>query len=434
MMQMENIERYRENGVIDVSRIIAEEQQTIQLEQRGARNKFWFSDYQYLFKGIFNGSYEDYAEVIAAGIAKYFNMTCAEYDFAIYEGKPGVVTKNFVDEAAGEELISGTEVIDYVMKNHINLIEFACEAHKQTEHPEQGKSSDSEKKTYIEKMLKLLKAFDVRYSYADEIEKNINDPAAPNYSAKLDEMIKTIDNVYATLDDTYADIFEKKSQNNFAMQANNLFDLWSIIDIYVKKKGLGDEKTSIELNNALYDIFIFDMLTLQGDRHPDNWALIVNKNKKTVRMAPIFDNSNIYNLNRSKVVSQIDSSIKGISKERPSPKKDRMQRRLEGSIYHPTPRLGVDEERRNDYLKQAVEFAKYYASSDLDDLQAKLLTLDDDAISFIFTDIQSSTKRPIPDTVKNVVSESIRINRNNLLSIISESKGERRVEQSDNKH
>lgn len=431
---MENIERYRENGVIDVSRIISEENQSIDLEQRGTRCKFWFSDYKYLFKSNFGASYEDYAEVIAEGIAKYFGMPCAEYDFATYNGEIGVVTKNFVNEAEGEELISGTEIINYVMKNHVELIEFACKSHEQSSHPEKETSSDEEKKKYIEKMLNLLKDCDIDYQYASEVQRTIDDSSAPNYTSKLDEMISVIDEVYETLNDTYSDLFQRKSQKKFNMQANNLFDLWSIIDIYIKKQGLGDEKTVIELNNALYDIFIFDILTIQGDRHPANWGLIINKDKKTVRMTPIFDNANIYNLNRSKVISQIDSTIKVISQEKPSPKKDRIQKNLESNVYHPMPRLGIDEERRNDYLKQVVAFAKDYSASDLEALEKKLIALDDNTISFIFSEIQSNTKREIPDIVKNVVSESIKINRNNLLSIINNSKGERSVNQSDAKH
>lgn len=431
---MEFIEKYREDGSINVSQIIAENNLQIEIEQRGARRKFWFANYQYLFKSLFENSYEDYAEVISTRIAKYFGIPCAEYDFATYNGEKGVVTKNFVAEEEGEELVSGKEIIEYVTKNYIDVIDFACTTQRKQEKLDLTTATNAEKKSYIEKMLTLAKMCNIDYKYSSVMSRVIADESAPDYSKRLDDMYEQINEIYDSLYETYKDIFKKRQDESFAMQANNLFDLWSMIDIYIKKNGLGDEKTSIALNNSLYNIFIYDMLTLQGDRHPDNWGLIVNRKKGTVRMAPIFDNSNIFNLNRSKTINNMDTEINSVKKEKSPNKKERMQERIKRSIYHPKPRLGIDSKRSNDYLKQATELVKQYSGEDLKALEKKLTDLDENVISFIFADIQSTTRKQIPDIVKNIVSESIKMNRDSILTIINDSKGERSVEETNAKN
>ena len=114
-------------------------------------------------------------------------------------------------------------------------------------------------------------------------------------------------------------------------------------------------------------------------------------------------------------------------KERNPQKKSRKKASLRDSIYHPTPRLTIDEETRNSYIKQVIQFAKTYSFEDLNRLEKKLMQFDDASIDFIFTSVQSKIKQEIPETVKQVVTESIKINRDTLLEIISQNKGERVV-------
>ena len=240
-------------------------------------------------------------------------------------------------------------------------------------------------------------------------------------------IILRLTEAFKELEFTYQDLFQRKQEKKWKWRTNNLFELTSMIDIYIKKLGLGGEETSIRLNNELYNIFINDILMLQGDRHCSNWGIIVNWKTKSVRMAPLFDNSNLYNLNRSKVVANIEERIESEKKERNPQKKSRKKASLRDSIYHPTPRLTIDEETRNSYIKQVIQFAKTYSFEDLNRLEKKLMQFDDASIDFIFTSVQSKIKQEIPETVKQVVTESIKINRDTLLEIISQNKGERVV-------
>ena len=70
----------------------------------------------------------------------------------------------------------------------------------------------------------------------------------------------------------------------------------------------------------LSKVFMYDILTIQGDRHSDNWGLIVDHKTKKVRLAPLYDNSNIYNLGRMKAIKAISISFDNLEK---LPKKKR---------------------------------------------------------------------------------------------------------------
>ncbi len=89
---------------------------------RGRKEKIWLEkdNELYLFKtgGSF---YESLAEVIASEFAKQCEIETAEYDLAEYNGKLGVITKNFLKK--DEIIISGDVINEHVIKimNENNL-------------------------------------------------------------------------------------------------------------------------------------------------------------------------------------------------------------------------------------------------------------------------------------------------------------------------
>jgi hypothetical protein len=86
------------------------------LEQIGTKPKFWFSDQhstKYLFK--LNRSEgqsktgEDWSEKVASELCAVLDLPHAQYDFAVWKGQKGVVSRNFVP--AGGRLVPGNEVL-----------------------------------------------------------------------------------------------------------------------------------------------------------------------------------------------------------------------------------------------------------------------------------------------------------------------------------
>lgn len=82
-------------------------------EQLGSKPKFWvlLDDKRWLFKEARPGTGEDWAEKVAAEVAKAIGIRAATVDLAEYAGRPGCISLNFVNVGAGEALVHGNEVL-----------------------------------------------------------------------------------------------------------------------------------------------------------------------------------------------------------------------------------------------------------------------------------------------------------------------------------
>lgn len=67
----------------------------------------------------------------------------------------------------------------------------------------------------------------------------------------------------------------------------NLIEISNAIDEYIKKGYNIDKKQAIL---DLYKIIVFDNITMQTDRHSYNLCMVYNKQTKTYKVAPLFDN------------------------------------------------------------------------------------------------------------------------------------------------
>ncbi len=92
-------------------RIILDDLKIVNNYVEGRKPKIWLSDGKnlYLFK-THAINYENYAELIASELAKQCGLNTASYDLAIYKGKTGIVTPNFLQPY--DIIISGEEVLN----------------------------------------------------------------------------------------------------------------------------------------------------------------------------------------------------------------------------------------------------------------------------------------------------------------------------------
>ncbi|HEX9199489.1 MAG TPA: HipA domain-containing protein [Acidobacteriaceae bacterium] len=88
-------------------------EEIVDVEQLGSKPKFWFrqDDQLWLFKEARANTGEDWAEKVAAEIAKLVGMPAARVELAEYEGKRGCASLNFVNVDAGEVLMHGNELL-----------------------------------------------------------------------------------------------------------------------------------------------------------------------------------------------------------------------------------------------------------------------------------------------------------------------------------
>ncbi|MCF6149447.1 MAG: hypothetical protein E3K37_12410 [Candidatus Kuenenia sp.] len=91
-----------------------------QIEPLGTKEKFWFYDEKEKIKKLFKvgriKTGENWSEKIACELAKRLDLPCANYDFAIWNNKEGVVTPNFVPKNG--RLILGNEILAKIVDNY----------------------------------------------------------------------------------------------------------------------------------------------------------------------------------------------------------------------------------------------------------------------------------------------------------------------------
>ncbi len=91
---------------------------------------------------------------------------------------------------------------------------------------------------------------------------------------------------------------ENKHDIEFITRYNNIDDLKRIFEYF-------SSIYNIDLNiiiNSLKKIFVIDLLFFQSDRNPYNWGILINKTNNRAQLAPLYDNSNIFNFNKPDVL------------------------------------------------------------------------------------------------------------------------------------
>lgn len=423
-------EQLRVDGRINISKgiedgiIIKNEE-----ENEGARNKFWFNDYQYMFKEIYKDSFEDYAELISSEIAKELKINCANYDLAIFQNRYGVITENFVNENDGEELVSGTEIINEVYQKHILPLQEICHRYFLIlNHSNLSTDLSNINELELSKKRELLKEVFELYL---ESKVKLNDMDILQYNDIKELSVEQIDNYLKRMHEIFVDLngmYDKEfiKWKNGIIKANNLFDLWSVIDMYCKINDFNIKSIS-NIVKDLVNLFIYDIITSQGDRHSNNWGLIVNKNNMSIKLSPIYDNSNMCNLNRTKVMKTIHSYIEILeSKGIQGAKKERLKGRLKKVIYHQKSSLKVipeDVSDRNNNTTMITEFINVSSEEIKNEILEKINKLSPGCLDNIFTRIEQRIKTEIPKEIKDIVVKTIEININEFTQLLNKREG-----------
>ena len=110
------------------------------------------------------------------------------------------------------------------------------------------------------------------------------------YPLKRDDCVSVLDD--ETFVDNYAVPKDFKNLNLYDQQRylfshlNNLEEVWSILSDLDNK----DIESNKNVVSALKNMLLFDLITLQGDRHVNNWA-IIKKDDGSYGPCPLFDNA-----------------------------------------------------------------------------------------------------------------------------------------------
>ena len=408
----------RKNGMIDVND--AMEKGLIvfdETEIHGARkNKFWFNDYTWMYKEVDNeyGTYEEYSEIICYELSKLLNISSAEYDLATYNGKRGVITRSVTD--SDKKMISGTEILNDVFEDYfVPKIYLYDDFIKLLNYFQINSINDYEKLSENDKdnfNKKIIQVYNKSCFSVDDFIK---------YDENFD--IKSLFEYCNELKDIYPTNFTE--MKNGIIMSNNLYDIWSAVEIYCK---IGGYSIDIEkFMNDLSNMFIFDIITNQGDRHADNWSIIIDKNDYTVKLTALYDNSGALALNREKAIVNIDDFSRRLKVETKPGKQKGIYRQLKQTIEHSFSGVkisadDVSNRRKNDELLDSFIYQSSKEFVNKLEQSISLLTIEN--IETIFNNIEIRTEHPIPEIVKNVTREVLNYNIRKIDEKISTWKGE----------
>lgn len=410
---------FSEKGIVDVNKEIAlgnivrnEE------EQRGARaNKFWFNNYSYLYKDVYSKSYEDYAEVIASKLAHYLGIECANYCFAKFNENSGVITESLVKDIDNEDMLSGTEIItsvytDFIFPKLQILNEYQnCLYDYDINSMEDflKLSNDSKKKMY-DKIFNAYCALIRSYGRQPTL---IQDFTIENTRC-IFETFKEANGLFGE------NFIEMK---NGIIKSNNLYDIWYVLEKYAEINRLEFDVT--ENMNSLINMFIFDIITSQGDRHADNWSIIVYNNK-TMRLSPLYDNSGICALNREKAVKNILDYTMQLSGNMHERKKQKIAHLLDETINHSKSGLKVDLDDVSNKSKNKQLIDKYLSHTSeefLIKLESTISKLNEGTLNILFAEVESENSISIPEIVKTAVVTTIMNNKAMIEESMNKEKG-----------
>ena len=136
---------------------------------------------------------------------------------------------------------------------------------------------------------KTIYSIDTIYNelIAEEIAKDYNIPHIHYELAVLDGNIGVISENFVKDNEEYInmDNLLKKVYSNSKDKTNhnNLTDIWDALDITFKNNELVEN-----LMNQIVNIFLFDILIANNDRHDENYGIIVGNN---IKISPVFDNN-----------------------------------------------------------------------------------------------------------------------------------------------
>ncbi|MEI6611026.1 MAG: hypothetical protein WCO53_14965, partial [Deltaproteobacteria bacterium] len=102
------------------------------IEQIGTKEKFWYNDKRDNTKKLFKigrpGTGENWAEKATCELAKLIGLPCADYEFAIWNGKEGVLSPLFLPKNA--ILIHGNEILVRIEENYPQNKSYKVREHK----------------------------------------------------------------------------------------------------------------------------------------------------------------------------------------------------------------------------------------------------------------------------------------------------------------
>lgn len=207
---------------------------------------------------------------------------------------------------------------------------------------------------------------------------------------------------------------------------NNLEDLWPILEHYFSNYKNKDIIV-YTIMDYLVRVYFFDLITLQGDRHIWNFGVIIDK-ENNVRPAPLFDNSNMCNLNRPKTILNFMGLLES-PKRFLSDKKVKFQKNIYNALYHSKLRFSANSEdflsnesvdKKVKPLDSLEQFLQRSDSSYRDLLVDYVSKVENYTIERILSETEENNGVKFENKFKEYIIQAMYMNLENIKNKISE--------------
>ena len=412
-------------GLIDIGEAEANGLVTVDRDplkaKDGAREKNWVEGpkdqngnaAKFLFKKTLGINYESFGEILGYEFANLIKLDCAKYDLATLDGADGVISYNI--KAEGEELISGKDILTTVEQFYINpMLSLISRYNSIMSEFNLDEAKLKDKKAVISELITL---YNSTFARSEGFTKFVDSIKVEKITSKnFDKVFDKFKDYFDTISETYEYSFSDWNNKKKVVKGNNLYDIWTLLDKYCDLHGY----TIADGHNVMRDLVkmtVYDLILYQGDRHISNWSILRDKKTNTIRFAPIYDNSNICNLNEGKDrIAQKVSSILAFEKNKDRLTGAKLERTLEILNRQVT---GNDSKIMVEYDDNAVK------GNNIDMLRKLIETSDQDTVDMIreicnefssenitavFDKIEADYNIKLPNDVKVLVSKTIEVN------------------------
>lgn len=201
---------------------------------------------------------------------------------------------------------------------------------------------------------------------------------------------------------------------------NNLEEIWAILSL---KKDLTKENRE-EIINELEDMLLFDMITLQTDRHPNNWG--IKKTNDGHHRTKLIDNSVILGFNSL----DIENKINDFQNEVMLSKATNSYDKINSIIYSARPNFTLSEDNVIDYstrlkdtsLKVLDDYLTKTSTKGIQKLEVFMSKLNIELLDEIIARIEQVNGLEMPTNLYSYIINIYEIHFNNINNIIEKHK------------
>lgn len=210
---------------------------------------------------------------------------------------------------------------------------------------------------------------------------------------------------------------------------NNLEDIWPILDCYFKDYPNKQEIVK-QVMEYFVKVYLFDIITLQGDRHIWNIGVIINGETNEVRPAPIYDNANIFNLNRPKI-TQFLNIAKGSSKILTNKSLALQKKMVYNMLYHSKLLFSANSEdflskrafdKKVKQLESLESFLKKSDNTVIELLESYISNIEEIGVHNIISNYETNMSHQFPKDFVEYFCISFQTNLDNIKQVLQEYK------------